>query len=174
MSWRTLSPLTRKNSSSLGLCAVCVEEQCVLVQNVVCSTPKGSASPVWMKTYRLFLWKYKKIWIKGSPSQNAWLGKKRIQEHKYWKTKKERQFFGWASSSLLFKTIMLLLLKYWPSLAHFYRKQWRISPQLLWLQPSLCSNCSTKRMALRCRKSRKSGRQALSNVRSKKLNSVKA
>lgn len=66
----------------MDLSAVCVTDVCVWAQNVVYSTQKGSASPVLMKTYRGFLWKYDKTWIKGSLIQNPTPPKKQMQELK--------------------------------------------------------------------------------------------
>nr|XP_014431294.1 cysteine-rich DPF motif domain-containing protein 1 isoform X3 [Pelodiscus sinensis] len=52
------------------------------VVNVVYSTQKGSASPVLMKTYWSFHWKYDKTWINGSLIRNPTPPKKLMQELK--------------------------------------------------------------------------------------------
>lgn len=50
----------------------------------------------------------------------------------------------WLGFLLCLETIMLLLLKKWPSSAHYYWREQHISLPLAWVQTSLCSACRAR------------------------------
>lgn len=102
---------------------------------------KNFCFPCVKKNLKAFPLEIQEDMDKRKPQQKSW--KKKPNHPNGYKAlilkDQERHFFGWGFSSLCLETIMLLLLKKWPSSAHRCWREQHISLPLAWVQTSPCS-----------------------------------